>query len=93
MECTFSSSSPTRAGGRRARLRRERGALSPVPVQGRVLATGGIGRAYSTPAYLGEYTGDGQALAYQAGAALQDMEFVQFHPTGLIWPPSVRGIR
>ena len=56
-----------------------------------VLATGGIGRAYSITSNSWEYTGDGHALAYHAGAALQDMEFVQFHPTGMIWPPSVRG--
>ena len=57
-----------------------------------MLATGGIGRAYSITSNSWEYTGDGHALAYHAGAALQDMEFVQFHPTGMIWPPSVRGI-
>jgi len=57
-----------------------------------VLATGGIGRAYSITSNSWEYTADGQGLACHAGAALQDMEFVQFHPTGMIWPPSVRGI-
>src|SRR5581483_11678924 len=57
-----------------------------------VLATGGIGRAYRITSNSWEYTGDGQALAYEAGADLQDMEFVQFHPTGMVWPPSVRGI-
>jgi len=57
-----------------------------------VLATGGVGRAYSITSNSWEYTGDGHALAYHAGAALQDMEIVQFHPTGMIWPPSVRGI-
>jgi succinate dehydrogenase / fumarate reductase flavoprotein subunit len=57
-----------------------------------VLATGGIGRAFSVTSNSWEYTGDGHALAYNAGAALQDMEFVQFHPTGMVWPPSVRGI-
>ena len=57
-----------------------------------VMATGGIGRAFKITSNSWEYTGDGQALAYEAGAALQDMEFVQFHPTGMIWPPSVRGI-
>ena len=57
-----------------------------------MLATGGIGRAYSITSNSWEYTGDGHALAYEAGAALQDMEFVQFHPTGMVWPPSVRGI-
>jgi succinate dehydrogenase / fumarate reductase flavoprotein subunit len=57
-----------------------------------VLATGGIGRAYKITSNSWEYTGDGHALAYHAGATLMDMEFVQFHPTGMIWPPSVRGI-
>jgi succinate dehydrogenase / fumarate reductase flavoprotein subunit len=57
-----------------------------------VLATGGIGRAYKITSNSWEYTGDGHSLAYHAGAELMDMEFVQFHPTGMIWPPSVRGI-
>jgi len=57
-----------------------------------VLATGGIGRAYQITSNSWEYTGDGMALAYEAGAALKDMEFVQFHPTGMVWPPGVRGI-
>ncbi|HWM88952.1 MAG TPA: FAD-binding protein, partial [Kofleriaceae bacterium] len=57
-----------------------------------VLATGGIGRAFKITSNSWEYTGDGQALAYDAGAELMDMEFVQFHPTGMVWPPSVRGI-
>jgi succinate dehydrogenase / fumarate reductase flavoprotein subunit len=57
-----------------------------------VLATGGIGRAFKITSNSWEYTGDGQALAYRAGADLMDMEFVQFHPTGMVWPPSVRGI-
>jgi succinate dehydrogenase / fumarate reductase, flavoprotein subunit len=57
-----------------------------------VLATGGVGRCYQVTSNSWEYTGDGQALAYQAGADLMDMEFVQFHPTGMVWPPSVRGI-
>src|SRR6202158_857853 len=57
-----------------------------------VLATGGVGRAFKITSNSWEYTGDGHALAYQAGAGLQDMEFVQFHPTGMIWPPSVCGI-
>src|SRR6476660_3807570 len=71
---------------------RERGRFRLFRCKAIVLATGGIGRAYSITSNSWEYTGDGQALAYQAGAALQDMEFVQFHPTGMIWPPSVRGI-
>jgi len=57
-----------------------------------VLATGGIGRAYRITSNSWEYTGDGHSLAYHAGAELIDMEFVQFHPTGMIWPPSVMGL-
>ena len=57
-----------------------------------VLATGGIGRGFKITSNSWEYTGDGHALAYDAGAELIDMEFVQFHPTGMVWPPSVRGI-
>jgi succinate dehydrogenase / fumarate reductase flavoprotein subunit len=71
---------------------RERGRFRLFRAKAVVLATGGIGRAYSITSNSWEYTGDGHALAYLAGAALQDMEFVQFHPTGMIWPPSVRGI-
>ena len=57
-----------------------------------MLATGGIGKAYKITSNSWEYTGDGHALALWAGADLIDMEFVQFHPTGMVWPPSVRGI-
>ena len=57
-----------------------------------VLATGGVGRAFRVSSNSWEYTADGQALAYNVGAALLDMEFVQFHPTGMVWPPSVKGI-
>jgi succinate dehydrogenase flavoprotein subunit len=57
-----------------------------------VLATGGIGRTFKVTSNSWEYSGDGHALALLAGAALMNMEFVQFHPTGMIWPPSVRGI-
>ncbi len=71
---------------------RERGRFRLYRCKAVVLATGGVGRAYSITSNSWEYTGDGHALAYQGGAALQDMEFVQFHPTGMIWPPSVRGI-
>jgi succinate dehydrogenase / fumarate reductase flavoprotein subunit len=71
---------------------RERGRFRLFRAKSVVLATGGIGRAYKITSNSWEYTGDGHALAYHAGAALQDMEFVQFHPTGMIWPPSVRGI-
>jgi len=71
---------------------RERGMLQVFKARAVVLATGGIGKAYEITSNSWEYTGDGHALAYDAGAALIDMEFVQFHPTGMIWPPSVCGI-
>ncbi len=71
---------------------RERGRFRLFESKAIVLATGGIGRAFHVTSNSWEYTGDGQSLAYRAGAALQDMEFVQFHPTGMVWPPSVRGI-
>jgi len=71
---------------------RERGRLHLVHAKAIVMATGGIGRAYKVTSNSWEYTGDGHALAYRAGADLVDMEFVQFHPTGMVWPPSVRGI-
>jgi succinate dehydrogenase / fumarate reductase flavoprotein subunit len=83
------------AGGRIAgalAYDRERGRFRLFRCKAIVLATGGIGRAYSITSNSWEYTADGHVLAYDAGAALQDMEFVQFHPTGMIWPPSVRGI-
>jgi succinate dehydrogenase flavoprotein subunit len=71
---------------------RERGRFRLFRARAVVLATGGIGRAYRITSNSWEYTGDGQTLAYDAGADLVDMEFVQFHPTGMVWPPSVRGI-
>ena len=71
---------------------RERGRFKIFKAKAIVLATGGIGRAYKITSNSWEYTGDGQSLAYHAGAELMDMEFVQFHPTGMIWPPSVMGI-
>ena len=71
---------------------RERGRFKVFKARAIVLATGGIGRAYKITSNSWEYTGDGQSLAYHAGAELIDMEFVQFHPTGMIWPPSVMGI-
>ncbi len=96
MECTvFKLFVTGGAGGRIA------GALGYFRETGRfvlfragaiVLATGGIGKAWQITSNSWEYTGDGHALAYDAGAELIDMEFVQFHPTGMVWPPSVRGI-
>jgi len=71
---------------------RERGRFHLFEAKAVVLATGGVGRAFRVTSNSWEYTGDGHALAYHAGATLLDMEFVQFHPTGMVWPPSVRGI-
>src|ERR1700747_764324 len=71
---------------------REKGRFHVWQSRAVVLATGGSGRAYKITSNSWEYTGDGLALAYRAGAELQDMEFVQFHPTGMVWPISVRGI-
>jgi len=71
---------------------RERGRFHVFAAKAIVLATGGIGRAYKITSNSWEGTGDGHALAYRAGAELIDMEFIQFHPTGMVWPPSVKGI-
>jgi succinate dehydrogenase / fumarate reductase flavoprotein subunit len=71
---------------------RERGRFKVFRAKATVMATGGLGRAFRITSNSWEYTGDGYALAYDAGAALRDMEFVQFHPTGMVWPPSVQGI-
>ena len=71
---------------------RERGRFHVFQAKAVVLATGGIGRAYRITSNSWEGTGDGHALAFRAGAELIDMEFIQFHPTGMVWPPSVRGI-
>jgi len=71
---------------------RERGRFKIFRAKAIVLATGGIGRAYKITSNSWEYTGDGHSLAYEAGAELIDMEFIQFHPTGMVWPPSVMGI-
>jgi len=71
---------------------RERGRFKVFRAKAVVLATGGIGRAYKITSNSWEYTGDGHTLAYEAGAELIDMEFIQFHPTGMVWPPSVMGI-
>src|SRR5690348_13070972 len=71
---------------------RERGRFKVFKTKAIVVATGGLGRAFKISSNSWEYTGDGYALAYDAGAALQDLEFIQFHPTGMVWPPSVKGI-
>ncbi len=71
---------------------REQGRFVVFKAKAVVIATGGIGKCYEITSNSWEYTGDGQALAYQAGAELKDMEFVQFHPTGMVWPPGVKGI-
>ena len=71
---------------------REKGRFKIFHAGAVILATGGIGRAFKITSNSWEYTGDGLSLAYDAGAELIDMEFVQFHPTGMVWPPSVRGI-
>jgi succinate dehydrogenase / fumarate reductase flavoprotein subunit len=71
---------------------RERGRFHLFSAKAVVLATGGVGRAYQITSNSWEGTGDGHALAYRAGAELIDMEFIQFHPTGMVWPPSVKGI-
>ncbi len=71
---------------------RQNGKFKVLRAKAIILATGGVGRAFSVTSNSWEYSADGHALAYQAGASLIDMEFVQFHPTGMVWPPSVKGI-
>jgi succinate dehydrogenase / fumarate reductase, flavoprotein subunit len=71
---------------------RENGRFIVFKAKAVVMATGGIGKAWTVTSNSWEYTGDGMALAYEAGAELMDMEFVQFHPTGMVWPPGVQGI-
>ncbi|HET9285505.1 MAG TPA: FAD-binding protein [Candidatus Angelobacter sp.] len=71
---------------------REQGRFVVLKAKAVVMATGGIGKAYRITSNSWEYTGDGMALAYDAGAELLGMEFVQFHPTGMVWPPGVQGI-
>jgi succinate dehydrogenase / fumarate reductase flavoprotein subunit len=93
MECTVTRLLTD--GGRIAgalAYRRESGRFVVFRAPAIVLATGGVGKAYKVTSNSWEYTGDGHALALWAGADLIDMEFVQFHPTGMVWPPSVRGI-
>ena len=93
MECTVVTL--LRDGSRMAgafAYNQDRGTFIVFRSKAVVLATGGIGRAFRITSNSWEYTGDGHSLAYHAGADLLDMEFVQFHPTGMVWPPSVRGI-
>ncbi len=71
---------------------REQGRFVVFRAKSIVMATGGIGKSYKITSNSWEYTGDGMALAYNAGADLLDMEFVQFHPTGMVWPPGVQGL-
>ena len=71
---------------------RESGRFVVFRAKSVVLATGGVGKSYQITSNSWEYTGDGQALAYDAGAELIDMEFLQFHPTGMVWPPGVMGL-
>jgi succinate dehydrogenase / fumarate reductase flavoprotein subunit len=93
MECTVTKlvSGPGGVTGAFG-YRRTTGKPILFPAKAIVLATGGIGNAYEITSNSWEYSGDGQALAYEAGAELIDMEFVQFHPTGMVWPPGVRGL-
>src|SRR6266508_3734361 len=93
MECTVThlASRPDRVTGAFGYWRTT-GRPVVFPAKAVVLATGGIGRAYQVTSNSWEYTGDGHALAYLAGAELIDMEFVQFPPTGMVWPPGVRGL-
>jgi len=93
MECTITrlTTGPTGVTGA-VGYWRTTGRTIVFPAKAIVLATGGIGRAFEVTSNSWEYSGDGQALAYDAGAELIDMEFVQFHPTGMVWPPGVRGL-
>ncbi len=93
MECTITTL--LKSDGRIAGAfgyERERGRFRLFRAKSVVLATGGVGRAYKITSNSWEYTVDGQVLAYNIGAELKDMEFLQFHPTGMGWRPSVRGI-
>jgi succinate dehydrogenase / fumarate reductase flavoprotein subunit len=93
MECTITHlmSRPDRVKGAFGYWRTT-GQPVLFPAKAIVLATGGIGRAYEVTSNSWEYSGDGHALAFLAGAELIDMEFVQFHPSGMVWPPGVRGL-
>ena len=93
MECTITRliTGPTGVNGAFGYWRTT-GRPIAFPAKAVVLATGGVGKAYEVTSNSWEYSGDGDALAYEAGAELIDMEFVQFHPTGMVWPPGVRGL-
>ena len=93
MECTVTRllKAGDRVGGAFGYWR-ENGRFIVFKAKSIVIATGGIGKAWPITSNSWEYTGDGMALAYDAGADLMDMEFVQFHPTGMVWPPGVQGI-
>jgi succinate dehydrogenase / fumarate reductase flavoprotein subunit len=93
MECTITHLSTGRAGVTGAvGYWRTTGRPIAFPAKAVVLATGGFGKAYEITSNSWECSGDGLGLAYAAGAELIDMEFVQFHPTGMVWPPGVRGL-
>ena len=95
MECTITDLLKAEGSGAMAGAFgywRETGRFIVFEAPSVVLATGGIGKSYQVTSNSWEYTGDGHALALRAGASLINMEFVQFHPTGMVWPPSVKGI-
>ena len=93
MECTVTRllADGSRVAGAFAYWR-ENGRFIVFKAKSIVIATGGIGKAWPVTSNSWEYTGDGMTLAYEAGAELMDMEFVQFHPTGMVWPPGVQGL-
>ena len=97
MECTVTEllQDGSGSGGRIAGVFgywRETGRFVVIDAPAVILATGGIGKSFKVTSNSWEYTGDGHALALRAGAKLINMEFVQFHPTGMVWPPSVKGL-
>jgi succinate dehydrogenase / fumarate reductase flavoprotein subunit len=100
MECTVTEllKDPSTGSGQAAQIAgafgywRETGRFVVFEAPSVVLATGGIGKSFKVTSNSWEYTGDGHALALRAGASLINMEFVQFHPTGMVWPPSVKGL-
>ncbi|WP_246354866.1 fumarate reductase/succinate dehydrogenase flavoprotein subunit [Nocardioides ungokensis] len=98
MECTVTELLKDKGAGSQGRISgafgywRETGRFVVFEAPSVVLATGGIGKSFKVTSNSWEYTGDGHALALRAGASLINMEFVQFHPTGMVWPPSVKGL-